>query len=463
MNAFSPTKGFVLAAAASGIGKTTVAAALCRALSDSGYTVQPFKVGPDYVDKTYLTIAAGRTCRNLDGFPNPKLIPYFYSEGCRAGGQSADIAVIEGVMGMYDGLGAEGLYSTAWIAGELGLPIILLVDARASATSTAAVVKGFASLHQHSPQICGVIANRVSGESHAALISEALDMYTGIPLIGWLPNVHDLSIPSRHLGLIPANERSTTDETLSKFASVLMEHLSIERVVKSAALPHAYCSEPELPCPIAPRNGRKPLVAIGEDDSFCFNYVENTELLHKLGAETVTTSPLSDKRLPDDIDLLILPGGYPEEFGEALSDNISYINSVREFASHGTIYAECGGMLYLSEGIEHRGMFHPMTGVIAARGIMTDKLQRFGYVFADATRDNLLFKSGERVSAHEFHYSRLEGLAHDLFSVSRASGRGTGWFDGVAGENLLATYLHLNFYSCPNALRRMLLNASGMR
>ena len=459
MKIFSETCGFVLAATASGVGKTTTAAALCRALSDTGRVVQPFKVGPDYVDTTYLTLASGRRCRNLDGFPNPELMPFFYAEGCRAGGRTADIAVVEGVMGMYDGLGAEGLYSAAWVARTLGLPVILLVDARASATSLAAVVRGFASLEPLAPEICGVIANRVSGNSHAELIAEALELYTDIPLLGWLPNTPDISFPSRHLGLVPAGERSAAEEGVGRFAAHLREHVDLERVAKIAGRPSGIYREPELPEPVSLAGGARPRVALAQDSAFCFNYIENTELLQKLGAEVVKTSPLSDRAIPEGADLLMLPGGYPEEFGEELSANTLYMNSVREFAKSGAVYAESGGMLYLSEEIEQRGANHRMTGLLNARGVMTGKLQRFGYVLADVMKDNLMFGRGERVRAHEFHHSRLDGYKPDVFRIERASGRGEGWVDGHADAMLLATYLHINFYSCPHALKRALINS----
>lgn len=459
MKVFSETCGFVLAATASGVGKTTTAAALCRALSDSGRVVQPFKVGPDYVDTTYLTLASGRRCRNLDGFPNPDLMPFFYEEGCRAEGRTADIAVVEGVMGMYDGLGAEGLYSAAWVARTLGLPVILLVDARASATSLAAVVRGFASLEPLAPEIRGVIANRVSGDSHARLIAEALELYAGIPLLGWLPNTPDISFPSRHLGLVPAGERGAAEEGVCKFAALLKEHVDLEQVVKIAGRPSGIYREAELPEPITLTCETVPRVALAQDNAFCFNYIENIELLHKLGAEVVKTSPLSDRAIPDGTNLLILPGGYPEEFGEELSANTSYMASVREFAKSGAVYAESGGMLYLSKEIEQRGANHRMTGILESRGVMTGRLQRFGYVLAEVMKENLMFKRGETVRAHEFHHSKLDEYNPDVFRIERASGRGEGWIDGYADAQLLATYLHINFYSCPHALKRALVNS----
>ncbi|MDR1884716.1 MAG: cobyrinate a,c-diamide synthase [Synergistaceae bacterium] len=458
----SDTAGFVLAAPSSGAGKTTAAAAICASLRRKGLAVQPFKVGPDFVDPTYLSLASGRMCANLDGFPNPGLLPYFYSERCRGGEYvpRADIAVVEGVMGLYDGLGAEGLYSTAWTARELGLPVILLVDAQSAATSVAAVVRGFASLDPLVPEIRGVIANRAANQGHAEMIAEALDRFAGIPLIGWLPNVRDASFPSRHLGLIPAAERRDTEEILNRFTILVENGVDLEAILRIARAPTARAATPKISAP--PRAGgraRPVRVAVADDDAFCFHYRENWELLEILGAEVIYTSPLTDESVPQGTDLLILPGGYPEEFADQLADNAPYMASVRDFSRRGRIYAECGGMMYLTRAIESRGRSVPMTGVIDAAASMTPSLRRFGYVEARALRDSIMFRRGEDVRAHEFHYSEITGRAPDAFSVRRASGKGDGWTDGFTGgmgADLLTTYLHINFWSCPNAANRLL-------
>jgi cobyrinic acid a,c-diamide synthase len=457
---FSDTPGFVLAAQSSGTGKTTIAAALCAALRRSGRIVQPFKTGPDFVDPTYLTLASGRQCVNLDGYPNPELIPFFYSKRCKArmGCPKADIAVVEGVMGLYDGLGPDGVYSTAWTAKELGLPVILIADARAAATSVAAVVRGFASLDPLAPEIVGVIANRVSGEGHANLISEALARFTGIPLLGWLPNLRGQTLSSRHLGLIPALERQETGEILDSLTSLVEESVNINEIVSLARAPSGRYAEPDIPTrPPSPREGRPFRVAVADDNAFCFHYAENWELLRSLGCEVLFTSPLRDDSIPPSIDLLILPGGYPEEFADNLSENKGYIESVREFSRRGRIYAECGGMMYLTRGIEYNGRRVPMAGVIDGEASMTPSLQRFGYVEADVLRDNIMFRRGEKFKAHEFHYSEIKGAVPDVFSVRRASRRSDVWTDGFTGSgaaNLLATYMHVSFWSCPEAARR---------
>ncbi|MDR1580772.1 MAG: cobyrinate a,c-diamide synthase [Synergistaceae bacterium] len=458
MACFSDTKGFVIGAASSGTGKTSVASALCLLLKERGLSVQPFKTGPDFIDTTYLSLASGTACRNLDGFPCPKLMPFFYASQCRE--SNADIALVEGVMGLYDGLGQDGLYSTAWLARTLGLPVILLVDARAAATSVAATAKGFATLEPLAPRVTGVIANRVAGASHAELIASALERYAALPLLGWLPKIKDESLPSRHLGLIPAAERASSLKTVEAYASALREHLDMDKLLATASAPSGDYLEPALPPP-AIKPGSPVKVAVADDDAFCFHYRENWKLLETLGAEVSMFSPLRGESAPD-ADLLILPGGYPEEFMDALSET-DFLAAVRDFVKTGCVYAECGGMLCLARSMEYRGTKRDMAGVIDAEVKMTDRLAHFGYVEAEARRSNLITQAGETLRAHEFHYSKLEGASPDTFSVRKASRPAETWTDGFTRYDgrLLATYLHVNFWSRPEAAARMLARAAG--
>jgi cobyrinic acid a,c-diamide synthase len=370
MTQFSKTKGFVLAAASSGTGKTAIASAICRILRSEGMSVQPFKVGPDFVDPTYLTMSSGRTCRNLDGFPCPGLMPFFYEEGCRAEPR-ADIAVVEGVMGLYDGLGPDGTYSTAWLARSLGLPVILIVDARSAATSVAATAKGFATLSPLAPRVAGVIANRVSGEGHARLIEEAVERFAGIPLVGWMPDLRADTFPSRHLGLVPAFERETTENTMEIFAQAQRERLDLRRLLEIARMTSGDYREPEIPKPVFKADGAPVRVLVADDEAFCFHYRENWRLLELLGAEVNLVSPMRGEPIQDGTDLLILPGGYPEEFMAPLSNNKSFMESAADFSKSGCLYAECGGMLYLARSLGYRGETCRMAGVIGADAKMT--------------------------------------------------------------------------------------------
>jgi cobyrinic acid a,c-diamide synthase len=457
---FSRTRGFIVAGASSGSGKTTITSAICKLMAERGLVVQPFKTGPDFVDPTYLTLASGRECGNLDGFPAPELMPFFYRDGCmpRDGMPAADIAVIEGVMGLYDGMGTDGLYSTAWLARTLDLPVILILDARSSATSAAATAHGFATLRELAPRVVGVIANRVSNAGHAELVADSVARFTGLPLLGWMPAVPERSFPSRHLGLVPALERSENVRTMENFTKALSQNLDLDKIISLSNLPSGKFSTPDIPSPVARRSGEPVRVAIADDDAFCFQYRENRDLMKRLGAEIAPVSPIQDRAVPEGTDLLILPGGYPEEFMDALSDNTEFLNSLRTFSKTGRIYAECGGMLYLSRSMEYGGSTGDMAGIVDADVKMTGKLHRFGYVEATALRDNLLMRRGEGVRAHEFHYSKLEGAEPDAFSVRRAARPDDKWTDGYVLNNarVLATYLHINFYSCPASARRML-------
>ncbi|MDR3280788.1 MAG: cobyrinate a,c-diamide synthase [Synergistaceae bacterium] len=464
MTLFSGTKGFVIGAASSGTGKTTIASAICGILRERGLEVQPFKTGPDFVDPTYLTMASGRTCRSLDGFPCPDLMPFFYEEGCRPRGRKrADVAVVEGVMGLYDGLGADGLYSTAWLARTLGLPVVLTVDARAAATSVAATVKGFATLDPLAPRVAGVIANRVSSLGHAELIGEALAKFTGIPLLGWMPNIKDDGFRSRHLGLVPAPELSNSRSSMERFTDILREHLDVSKLLSIMGEPSGNYASPEFPQGVKKRDGSRVRIALADDDAFCFHYRENWELLEQLGASVETVSPMRDKSLPEGTDLLVLPGGYPEEFSDELSDNKNFMASVTDFSRVGCVYAECGGMLYLADSMEYKNSLRSMCGVIRSDVKMTSRLEHFGYVEGTASRDNLLMKRGDTLRAHEFHYSKMVGTPPDAFSVVKASRRDENWTDGFVMEDgrLLATYLHINFYMNPKMAASMLARAAS--
>jgi cobyrinic acid a,c-diamide synthase len=441
------------------MGKTSVASAICLLLKERGLSVQPFKTGPDFIDATYLSLASGVVCRSLDGFPCPNLMPFFYASQCRE--SNADIALIEGVMGLYDGLGRDGLYSTAWLSRTLGLPVILLVDARAAATSVAATAKGFAGLEPLAPRVAGVIANRVSGTSHAELIASALERYAGLPLLGWVPQIKGESLPSRHLGLVPAAERASSLEIVEAYAKTLREHLDIDTLLAIARAPSGDYLEPDVPPPVFKPGGSPVKAAVADDDAFCFHYRENWKLLEILGAEVTMFSPLRGEAVPD-ADILILPGGYPEEFMDALSVT-DFFASVRNFVKTGCVYAECGGMLCLARNMEYRGTKRDMAGLIDAEVKMTGRLAHFGYVEATATRANLLTKTGGTLRAHEFHYSKLEGESPDTFSVRKSSRPDETWTDGFTRYDgrLLATYLHVNFWSCPKSAAQMLARAAG--
>ncbi len=451
---------FVVAAATSGSGKTTVTTGILRALSLKGHRVQPFKVGPDFIDPSYLTAAAGRPCRNLDGhlLPGPT-IQGLFEKGC--GG--ADVAVVEGVMGLYDGLGAEGLYSTAWTARRLGLPVVLLVDAAAGATSVAAVVHGFATLPGLAPSLIGVILNRVGGEAHGETVTEAVRSLTGLPVLGWLPKMADVAFPSRHLGLVPAVERAELALQIDRLGREVLERIDLERLLALAA---DRKSPPGAPLEeIFPLADRPVRVAYAWDRAFSFYYRDALDLLEAFGAELVPTSPLEDESLPEATEALLVGGGYPEVFLDELADNAPYLASLRSAHAAGLpVYAECGGMMYLGRSLtDGRGHRRDLAGLLVLETAMTGRLQRFGYVHVDVLEETILQKRGERLPGHEFHYSVASGAVPDAYRVSRARKEILSWPEGYRSGSLLASYVHLHLWSDPAMVVRFLGRALERR
>ena len=351
-----PTRGLVIAGTQSGVGKTTLTLGLLYALARRGLTVQPFKVGPDFIDPGHHTRAAGRVCRNLDGWmlSREANLALF-----RRQARGADVAVVEGVMGLFDGYdGASEAGSTAQMAKWLGLPVLLVVDARAMARSAAALVHGFASFDP-ALSLAGVVFNRIGSPAHLEYLQQALTSLPGVRCFGGLPRDQELAIPERHLGLATAEDHPLDDSYLARLADRLEAHLDLPGLL--AALPPL--TLPEEPAQAA----SPPLVRLGvaRDRAFCFYYPENLELLASFGAELVPFSPLEDRELPAGLDGIYLGGGYPELYAGQLAANEPLRQALKAGAAGGLpIYAECGGLMYLAREIRDlEGRVHPMAGV----------------------------------------------------------------------------------------------------
>ncbi|HET7479265.1 MAG TPA: cobyrinate a,c-diamide synthase, partial [Rubrobacteraceae bacterium] len=348
----------VVAGTHSGVGKTTVASGLMAALSEKGYGIAPFKVGPDFIDPSYHTLAAGRPGRNLDAFlSGPELIGPLFAHGA----QGADVAVIEGVMGLYDGKSGGGeLASTAHVAKLLDAPVVLVVDARAMARSAAAMVHGYATFDPD-VRVSGVILNRVGSATHEKMLRDALEPL-GIPVLGVLRRDAAIHTPDRHLGLVPvAERREEARRSLDALGAVISRSCDLEAILRLAR--SAGPLEADAWSPESPEEHRTEGVRIGvaTGPSFSFLYRENLELLEGAGAEVITFDPTADEDLPDGTDALYLGGGFPETYAEALSANEPMREIVRRFASEGRpIVAECGGLLYLARELDG----HPMCGVL---------------------------------------------------------------------------------------------------
>ena len=366
------TRGLVIAGTQSGVGKTTVTLGLLYAMRRRGLTVQPFKVGPDFIDPGHHRRAAGRVSHNLDGWmlSREANLALF-----RRHAASAQVAVVEGVMGLFDGYdGLSEAGSTAEMAKWLGLPVVLVVDARAMARSAAALVHGFASFDPDL-KLAGVVFNRVGGPAHLHYLEQALSQLAGVKCLGGLPRKAELAIPERHLGLTTTEDHPLEEEHLEHLADVMEEHVDLEGLL--AALPVLALPREAAPAAVAPTVR----LGLARDRAFCFYYPENLELLARFGAELVPFSPLKDRELPENLHGIYLGGGYPELFAAQLAANEGLKRELAAQAAAGLpIYAECGGLMYLSQEIKDlEGRTHAMVGLLPLKVRMLKKLRALGY------------------------------------------------------------------------------------
>ena len=420
----------LIAGTASGCGKTTASLLVMAALQLRGLTVAPCKVGPDYIDPGFHRVVCGRPSENLDTFLTDSAdIPWLMQN-------DADITVIEGVMGYYDGMDSLTMRCSAWeLACLTQTPVILVVDASGGAASVAAQVKGFQTLRDES-HIAGVLVNRVSGEHHYALVKEAVAHYTDLPCVGYLTKDTALTFPSRHLGLIPADELPDVRQRIFEAAQKALDTLDLDLMLSLAAqAPSLIAPEKHFPMRASYRLG------IAKDEAFSFYYNANLRVLCAMGFELIPFSPLHDAELPQGLDGLYLGGGFPEVFAQQLASNTSMLSSIRHALDSGiACYAECGGMMYLCKAIN--GI--PMVEFLPALCLMTKRLQRFGYV-------QVTHESGLTFPAHEFHHSVTDpiGNVHYAYHVEKASNTEKTWICGMTKGHTLAGYAHLHFLSHP--------------
>jgi len=438
----------LIAGTHSGAGKTTLATALMAAFTRAGYRVQPYKVGPDYIDPGYHTAATGRVSRNLDTW-------FLGAAGvrevfCRAAA-GADICLIEGVMGLYDGRGATSEGSSAEVAKLLGAPVVLVLDARSMARSAAAVALGFRRLDPEVP-LAGVVLNRVGGPRHLDILKKAIEEEAGLPVLGWVGRQAEIALPERHLGLLPTAEKQGLRAHLERLADALREGVELDRLMRAARqappLPEKEpCIFPAAPAP------RRVRLGLARDAAFNFYYQDGLDLLTALGAELVPVSPLADRGLPPDLDGLYLGGGFPEMFLPRLAANEDFKRDLaRAFARGMPVYAECGGLMYLTRAIcDFDGREYPMAGLLPGRCRMQRRRVALGYVRATVLTDNILAPAGTQLRGHEFHYSTLEEMPLPPAYALHRAGEDEGRPDGYVLGNLLAAYLHLHFASCPQA------------
>jgi cobyrinic acid a,c-diamide synthase len=439
----------VIAGTSSGVGKTTVMVGLCRALRNRGLKLAVFKAGPDYLDPTFHRRAAGVQSHTLDGWMMGKaaVLDTFARVS-----RNADLALVEGVMGLFDGASAaseEG--STAQLAKWLQSPIVLVVDASGMARTLAALVQGFTNFD---PQVhlAAVICNNIGSRGHLELLRDAV---SSPPIIGGLPKQPLLTFPERHLGLHTADEavpESVFDSWAEKVAEWvdLDELLRIARGVQSLSSFH---TASDIQTTSIDGTARSCRIGIAQDAAFHFYYEDNLRRLRELGAELVPFSPIEDALLPP-VDGLYLGGGYPELYAEALSKNTAMKAQIVALARAGAaIYAECGGLMYLTEGITTlAGRVFPMTGLISGRAVMRDRLQALGYAEVETTRDSILGPAGLRFRGHQFRYSELQQLSAKTNYAYRLQRRRTGAVEseGYCCGNILGSYVHAHWASNPS-------------
>ena len=432
----------IIAATQSGSGKTTITAGLLAVLKNRGLDVQPYKVGPDYIDTGWHELACGKISHNLDsrlvGADKLKEIFVDTSSG-------ADLSIVEGVMGLYDG-GRGGVSSTAEISKLLDAPVVLIVDAKSTGISAAAIALGFREFDK-SLNLAGVILNRLGSDSHGKMIVDALDTL-GIKCFGALKRNDEFHLPERHLGLVPTSENHA-DDVLKKICAAVEEQVDVDALIDIARNVTPLKSSAR-----AEKISSSVKIGVARDEAFNFYYGASLRELERLGAEIVDFSPLNDAHLPADIGGLIIGGGFPEMFAAQLERNQNLRAEIFHAAQDGLpIFAECGGFMYLMrELVDFDGKIFEMCGVIDGVATMTGKLQTVGYVDAEILRDCVIGRAGDKIHAHEFHFSTAQTSDEKIFRCTRLR-TGNEYLAGAAIKNVVASYLHIHFAGCPNAAK----------
>jgi cobyrinic acid a,c-diamide synthase len=430
---------FLISAAHKSSGKTTVSLGIAAALKARGLTVQPFKKGPDYIDPLWLGTAAGRACRNLDFFlsPDEEIRAQFARYGC-----DADACLVEGNLGLYDGLGLDGANSNAALAKLLDLPVVLVLDARGMTRGIAPLILGYQAFDRDI-RIAGVILNKLGGRRHESKLRAVIEHYTDVPVIGAIQTDPRMHLVERHLGLMPANEAHAAERHIAEITRAVAEQVDLDRLLAISATDLAL---PRPPLKVS-RGNTALRIAIARDAAFGFYYADDLDALRLAGAELVFFDTLRDARLPE-CDGLFIGGGFPESFLDELEANVTMRTSILDAIEAGLpTYAECGGLMYLARGIEWHGRKHRMVGAIAGDIVMQDKPVGRGYVRLQPTSAHPWHDgvAAPLINAHEFHYSDIRNLPDNtVFAYDMKRGHGIdGARDGIVYKNLLASYSHL--------------------
>jgi cobyrinic acid a,c-diamide synthase len=453
----------MIAGTNSGVGKTTVTLGIMSALVKKGMMVQGFKSGPDYIDPSHHNRVTGNASRNLDTWIMGNGI---CQELFERSAIKADISVIEGVMGLYDGsIDSTDLGSSAHLAKVLKAPVILVINAKGMAQSAGAMVLGYKE-YDKDINLAGVIVNNVASQNHYDYIKKSIEETCSIPVLGYLQRNKEVTIPERHLGLIPSAENKSPSILYEILGKMVLETIDIDELLKVARSADDF---PNYKKTIFQKNNRNfdVQIALAKDEAFCFYYQDDIELFESLGAKIRYFSPLADKRIPDDVDAIFIGGGFPELYAERLMMNKSMRNAILDAASQGTvIYGECGGMMYLLEKIiDTEGRPSKMCGVLEGTSRMENKRQGLGYVSVNALCDNPLCKKGDTFRAHEFHWSRLSDIPEETvyaYEKRKSNGKRCG-LDGIySKDNIIASYTHVHFSSNPELARNLLISISNV-
>jgi cobyrinic acid a,c-diamide synthase len=454
-------RAFVIGGTHSGCGKTTVTLGLLAALAERGLQVQSFKAGPDFIDSGLHGLATGRPSRNLDLWMCGE---EYVRDSFLRHGSRADVSVVEGVMGLYD-----GALSTAHLARALRIPVVLVVDAYGLAESAGPIVKCF---KEWSPsgassmvELAGVIFNRVASESHFARVARSVK---DVPVLGYLPRDVSFEIPHRHLGLVVAEENPVSTENLRRLSKSILEHVDVEGLLTASASPDVPSERAGGLAHPSRDLASSVRIAVAMDKAFCFYYQDNLDLLRAAGGEVISFSPLADAHLPEGIDGIYIGGGYPELHAAELSTNDTMRRSLKEWAESGRpLYAECGGLMYLCRSLSDlHGRVFDMTGIFPFRTVMTEGRAFLGYRRVSFSEDCMLGPKGQQVRGHEFHYSKIAdqgvGREHGIYRVLDGYGNDLGT-EGYRYRGVLGSYIHVHFGSNTRIAERFVESALSAR
>ncbi len=441
----------VLAALKGGAGKTLITMGILRAMIRKGLIVAPFKKGPDYIDAGWLGLAARRVCFNLDAYMTSpeQVIDSFVKNS-----YSSDIAVIEGNRGIFDGVNAQGTFSTAELAKLINAPTIIIVDVTKVTRTVAAFVLG-CKLLDPDLSLEGIILNRVAGTRHETVVRDAVEYYCGIPVIGAIPKLSLADFPQRHLGLIPLYEHPRAEEFVDTSADIVSKYINLDVCAQTAqSAADLVAEDPSLPQPKPWPKHSGLRIGVIRDSSFQFYYPENLEALQNTGASLIELNALQDRVLPS-LDALYIGGGFPETHAERLSSNKAFKNSVMDAAKSGLpIYAECGGLIYLCRKLHVDNHVYPMVGVFPIDATLHRRPQGHGYIEVKAVRKNPFYPIGTSVRGHEFHYSSVSGVAQEkgsYYCLEVIRGHGfDGKIDGICIYNCFGTYVHVHANGTPS-------------